>query len=202
MKIKWIIIIILIIVAVMGWQLVFGRPSFDADKIAQSETHMWQAYYTGNKTKIGLELISLLRNQYGLSLLEAKDIGELLASSAMKFRSSKGNYENIVLGDLTEAYRLIKLASGRSFEPENTARAELAWWVARRTPGQGSVEQIGQKITELYELLYETNNSAFVTAGFLRAKAAELRDSGKQNADWDSVNNLLRQSYHELKKGI
>jgi len=187
------------IVIGIGWKLFFTRPAFNADKIAQSETRMWQAYYAGNKTKIGIELIYLLRNQYGLHLLEAKKIGELLASAAMKFRSAKGNYENVVLGDLIEAYLLIKKATGRSFDPEKTARAELAWWVARRTPGQNSVNQVGQKIAELYTLIYETNNSAFVTAGILRAKAAALRDSGQQNADWNEVNELLQQSYRKLQ---
>jgi len=198
-NIKWFILIFVIIIIGVGWKIFFTRPAFNADKIAQSETRMWQAYYAGNKTKIGIELIYLLRNQYGLHLFEAKEIGELLASAAMKFRSAKGNYENVVLGDLTEAYFLIKKATGRSFYPEKTARAELAWWVARRTPGQDSVNQVGQKIAELYTLIYETNNPAFVTAGILRAQAAALRDSGQQNADWDGVNKLLQQSYRKLQ---
>jgi len=155
-NIKWFILIFFVIVIGAGWKIFFTRPSFDADKIAQSETKMWQAYYAGNKTKIGIELIYLLRNQYGLHLFEAKQIGELFASAAMKFRSAKGDYENLVLGDLTEAYLLIKKATGRSFNPKKTARAELAWWVARRTPGQDSVNQVGQKIAELYTLIYET----------------------------------------------
>ena len=199
MNIKWFILIFVIIIIVTGWKIFFTRPAFNADKIAQSETRMWQAYYAGNKTKIGIELIYLLRNQYGLRLFEAKQIGELLASGAMKFRSAKGNYENLVLNDLTKAYLLIKRATGRSFDPEKTARAELAWWVARRTPGQNSVTQVGQKIAELYTLIYETNNPAFATAGFLRAKAAALRDSGQENADWDGVQELLQQSYRKLQ---
>ena len=199
---KWTIAVVMALVVVMGCWLIFGRPSFNADKVAQAETRMWQAYYAGNRVQLGLELISMLRNQYGMSLLEAKETAELLVSSAMDFRSSKGNYENIALGDLTEAYRLIKRTSGRSFDPEEAARAELAWWVVRRTPGQDSAEQVGEKIAELYAILCGSDHPSLLTAGVLRAKAAELRDSGGENADWLRVEDLLKESYRELNKAM
>jgi hypothetical protein len=85
-----------------------------------------------------MEIITLLRGQYGLPLFKAKTIGEFLARAAMKFQSANGDYERIVLPDLTEAYRLIKKSSGKDFDPEKAALGELAWWVARRTPGQNS----------------------------------------------------------------
>ena len=182
--IKWVGFALLALVAVMGWRWIFARPSFDANKVSKAEVHMWQNYYSGNNAVLGLELISLLRNQYGLSLFEATKIGEQFASSAIKFHSARGHYEQIVLSDLTEAYRLIQRATGRSFNPEETARAELTWWVARRTPGQNSVEQVGEKIAELYALLFGKDPAAFRTAGVLRAKAARLRDGGGKDANW------------------
>lgn len=180
----------------------FQRPIFDADKVAETETEMWQAYYTDNKTKLGLLLVSLLRTQYGLSFLEAKEAGELFASSAMKFHSAKGNYDKIVLPDLTKAYTIIKQAKNLSFAPEQASKAELAWWVARRTKGKNSVEQIGSGIGTLYAVIYGQNRPEFKKAGLLRAQAAALRDSGGRNADWIQIEKLLRQSYYELEKGI
>ena len=200
--VKWIVWMLAILATVLVCQAIFGRPSFDPHKVAQAETRMWQAYYSGNRTQLGLELISLLRNQHGLPLLDAKEIAERLASSAMKFHSSRGNYENIVLGDLTEAYRLIKHASGGSFDPEDVARRELAWWVARRTPGNNSAEQVGEKIGELYAHLYGGDHPALLTAGVLRAKATKLRDLGGKDADWVRIEDLLVKSYSELKKAL
>ena len=199
---KWTVIAFLTVATIMGWRFFFSSPSFDANEVARAETRMWQAYYSGDRTELGLQLISLLRNQYGLSLLEAKEIGELLASSALTFRTSTGNSENGALGKLTEAYRLIKRASGRSFDPEKAARAELAWWIARRTPGQDSAEQVGQKIAELYTILCGDGHPSLPAAGLLRSEAAELRDSGGQNADWARIEDLLRQSYSELEKAL
>ena len=199
---KWAILVVVIVLAVVSFWIMVERPSFDADKVAQAETRMWQAYYSGDKTQLGLQLIALLRNQHGLSLLEAKEIGELLASSAMKFRSANGDYESVALPDLSKAYGLIKRATGAPFDPGRVARAELAWWVARRTQGQNSAEQVGKRIAELYALLYGRDRPAFEKAGLLRAQAAEVRDSGGKNSDWVYVEDLLRKSYRELKNGI
>jgi hypothetical protein len=197
----WPILAMVIVLAVVCFRIMVGRPGFDADKVAQAETRMWQAYYSEDKTQLGFQLIALLRNQHGLSLLEAKEIGELLARSAMKFRLAKGDYESVALPDLAKAYSLIKLATGAPFDPDKVARAELAWWVARRTPGQNSTEQVGKRIAELYALLYDRDHPAFEKAGLLRAQAAKMRDSGGKNADWVRVEALLRKSYRELKTG-
>ena len=201
---KWAIPVALVLIAVWGLRITFGRPTFDADKVAQAETRMWQSYYSGDKIQLGLQLIALLRNQHSLSLWEAKEIGELLASSTMKFRSASGDYERVALPDLVKAYVLIKQATGAPFDPDKAARAELAWWVARRTPGQDSGEQVGEKIAELYAVLYGRACPAFYNAGLLRAQAAKMRDSGSrgEGADWIQIEVLLRKSYHELKKGI
>jgi len=201
---KWAILAAVVLIAAWGLRITLGRPSFDADKVAQAETRMWQSYYSGDKIQLGLQLIALLRNQHSLSLWEAKEIGELLASSTMKFRSASGDYERVALPDLVKAYVLIKQATGAPFDPDKAARAELAWWVARRTPGQDSGEQVGEKIAELYAVLYGRACPAFYNAGLLRAQAAKMRDSGSrgEGADWIQIEVLLRKSYHELKKGI
>ena len=201
-SLKWCLAIVLFLAAFAGARFVFGSPKFDPDRVAESETRMWQAYYTGDRTQLGLELISLLRYQYSISLLEARDIAERLANAALKFHAAKGNYETVVLPELTDAYRRIKQASSGTFDPDAVARAELAWWVARRMPGQNSAEQVGEKIAKLYALLYGVDRPSFHTAGRLRAEAAKLRDSGRESTDWKEVQRLLIESYREVQKGM
>ena len=180
---KWIILAAVALSSVWCARTLFWRPPFNPAKVARAETQLWQAYYSDDKTKLGLSVIALLRRQYGLSPFEAKEIGELLAGSALAFRSSHGNYESVALPILTKAYQQIRQATGASFDAEKAASAELAWWVARRTQGQNSAEQVGQRIGELYAVLYGRDSPAFTEAGILRAEAAQLRDSGGKHAD-------------------
>lgn len=199
---KWGVVVVVLAVVLCAFRFVLGRPSFDADKVARAETRMWQAYYGENQAQLALQLVAFLRGQHGLSLWEAKEAGELLARSAMKFRSAGGDYDNASLPELIQAYSLIQRAVHARFDPEQVARAELAWWVARRTQGQNSAEQVGDKIARLYGLLYGKDHQSFLKAGVLRAQAAALRDSGGNAANWEEVGDLLQKSYRELKKAL
>ena len=80
----------------------------------------------------------------------------------------------------------------------DVARAELAWWVARRVPGQNSPEQVGRLIAQEYALLYETSAENVGAAALLRAKAASMRDAQADRPDWPAIAQLLRASYDEL----
>ena len=181
--------------------LLHSRPPFDPAALAEAERGMWQDYYSGRKARLGLKLIAMLRRYYGLTTAEATKIGECLADSAMTFRTARGNYEQKCLPSLKEAYRRIKQATGASFDADAVARAELTWWITRRTPGHNSPEQVGAEIGKLYALLYGGAHPAFVRAGVLRAEAAALRREGGDQADWKCIEELLFESYRELEKG-
>jgi len=196
----WILLSLLVIFVVFACRFLFVHPAFDPDKVAHAETEMWQAYYAGNKTRLAANLVSLFRNQFGLSLPGVTRVGRLYAEAAMKFRGAQGSYDRIVLPDLIQAYAVLKRASDGSFDAEAAARAELAWWVARRTRGQNSAEQVGRKIAELYIVLYGHDDASLQTSGLLRAKAAALRDAGGNDADWTQVEALLQQSYRALRQ--
>lgn len=199
----WTVIAVILIGVIGLFHFAFNRPTFDPNKVAHAERKMWEAYYAHDQSTLALSLISLLRQQYGLTLNEAKRVGEHLANAALKFHSIRSNYENEVSPDLIEAYRLIKEAKKYSFDYEEVARLELAWWVARRTPGQDSTESVGELISELYVTLYGVDHPEFHKAGMLRAQAAALRDNGMNSAeDWNEVEHLLQQSYRDIKEGL
>ncbi|NQT92770.1 MAG: hypothetical protein HQ559_08415 [Lentisphaerae bacterium] len=177
-------------------------PSFDPDKVAEAETKMWKAYYSMDKAGVVAQLRTLIQQQHGVTAQQAREISEAFGRSAMMFELASGNYDVLVLPDLTKAYIMAKAASGASFDPKKAARAELAWWVARRTPGKDSAEQVGKKIAELYTLLFGGKHRSFEKAGLLRAQAAGLRDRGGRNADWARVQKLLQQSYRSIKEPV
>ena len=191
------VVAVLLLSGVLG-RLLFSRPTFSPAAAARAETKMWQAYYAGRQPQLALQLVQLLRTQHGMSAIESKRVGEQFVGAALAFKSARGNYEEIVLPPLTRAYTMLKEATGLAFDPREVAQAELAWWVARRTGGRNSAEHVGAKIAELYATLYGEDHPAFREAGLLRARAARLRDAGGENADWEEIQAMLRQSYTAL----
>ncbi len=85
------------------------------------------------------------------------------------------------------------------FNPRTLARAELAWWVARRTPGENSPDHVGVLMAEAYALMYEAPRAQVMRAALLRAEAAALRDAEAHQPDWDAIGRLLRESYRDLR---
>ena len=103
-----------------------------------------------------------------------------------------------MLPDLEAAYAKAQSWTDAAFDPRAVARAELAWWVARRRPAENSAEQIGALIAQEYALLYETTPENVADSAFLRAKAAAIRDEQAASPDWETIRRLLRASYDEL----
>src|SRR5262245_34667807 len=116
--------------------------AFDPVRLADLETRMWQAYYAKEKVRLFTLLIAMLRDQYHYSWATATLEGFHLARAAATFGDLRGGYD-VVLPDLEAAYTKAKSWTHAEFDPRAVARAELAWWVARRVPGQNSAEQIG-----------------------------------------------------------
>ncbi len=192
------------IVAAFVLALAFTPPrgprtmrQFRPARLADLEVRMWQAYYAKERVRLFGLLVTLLREQYRYSWATASLEGFHLARAAATFGDLKGNYE-VVLPDLEAAYAKARSWTGSSFDPGAVARAELAWWAARRVPGQNSPEQIGRLIAEEYALLYETTPENVGAAALLRAQAAAIRDREADRPDWSTIERLLRASYDEL----
>ena len=174
---------------------------FQPARLADLETRMWQAYYAKENARLFGLLVVMLREQYRYSWATATTQAFHLARAAARFGNLRSNYE-VVLPDLETAYRRAKSWLDADFDPRAVARAELAWWVARRVPGQNAPEQVGRLIAEEYALLYETSVASVTTPALLRAEAAALRDAQATQPDWDRIARLLLQSYTELSLAL
>lgn len=179
-----------------------GAPrhrDFDPAAVASAETAMWKAYYARRPDLVLAGMARLLQEQAGLKPEQAAEVARPLAMAAAKFQMASGNYEAVALPDLVAGYRRMKQFTGAAYDPERVAKAELEWWVRRRTPGRDSAESVGEAIAALYAELYGKRNAAIGRAGLLRAQAAQLRDSG---GDWKRIEELLRASHESLLAGI
>jgi hypothetical protein len=174
---------------------------FDADRLASLETRMWQAYYAKQRGRLFGLLVTMLHEQYHYSWATATVEGFHLARAASTFADLTDHYE-VVLPDLEAAYGKVRAWTGAPFDAGAVARAELAWWEARRIPGRNSPEQVGQLIAEEYALLYESSPAAMAAPAYLRAQAAAQRDAHAERPDWDAIGRLLRDSYRELRLAL
>lgn len=197
-----VIVAVVVILYTAGSRAFSESPVLDTDKIAAAETRMWRAYYARDLPRLHGEMAALLRAQFRIPPADAERIAKSLVGAAMKFATGGGNYEQVVLPDLEVAYLQLRALLKLSFDPREAARAELAWWVARRTPGRDNPQQVGRQIARLYSVIYGAERPAFVEAGILRAEAAQLRDRSGPNCDWTKVEGLLRRSYRVLAGAV
>jgi hypothetical protein len=175
---------------------------FDADRLADLEVGMWQAYYGKERVRLFGLLVTMLHEQYHYSWATAARQGFYLARAAANFGDARGNYEPLVLPDLELAYATAKDWLGAGFDPPAVACAELAWWIARRVPGQNSPEQVGALMARAYGLLYEAPESTMTSAATLRAQAARLHDLQEKQPAWPTIRDMLRRSYGELHAAV
>ncbi len=181
-----------------------GRADFDPKAVGQAETRMWRAYYSGDVFTLGREMLALQMSELGISASDALAIGEPLARAAATFSNVHENYERDVLPGLVEGYTRMAKVVGATWDPTAAAKAELAWWLARRTPGENAPKNVGRLIADLYALLYGKHNADIDRAGLLRAEAANQRDKEAargQTPSWSAIEAKLVESYAALKKG-
>lgn len=204
---KWLVAAIVLLAIAVAFA--FVAPSgprslrvFDPDRTADLELDMWQAYYAKRNVRLFADLITLLHEQNRYSWAEATRAGFHLARAAARFGNLRSDYEPAVLPDLVAAYTIERDWMGARFDPSAVARAELAWWIARRVAGQNSAEHVGALIGEENALLYDVPRDRVLEASTLRARAGKLRDDGGEQADWTTVSDLLHQSYRTLHSAV
>jgi hypothetical protein len=174
---------------------------FDPDRLASLETRIWQAYDAKERGRLFALLVTLLHEQYHYSWATASLEGFHLARAAATF-ADRTDHDEVVLPDLEAAYAKVRAWTGATFDAAAVARAELAWWEARRIPGRNSPDQVAQLIAREYALLYESSQPAMEASALLRAQAASLRDAHAEHPDWDAIGQLLRDSYRELRLAL
>lgn len=200
--------VVTLVIALTVYAVFIAAPSgprslrvFDPDRTAELELDMWRAYYDRRTVRLFTGLVTLTHEQYRYPWGKAVRASFHLARAAATFAKIREDYDQ-VLPDLRRAYAIAQSWTAARFDPAMVARAELAWWVARRVPGQDSPEQVGGLIADENALLYEVPRERVLAASILRARAGKLRDIGGDRADWATVADLLVQSYRALHAAV
>lgn len=172
--------------------------NLDPVAMARAETRMWRAYYGHDWPRLFREVIALLRKQFSLGAVSAIRVAFWFGLAARNFRLSLFSHPRPVLPHLVAGYSIVKRRGGHAFDPLEAAKAELAWWEARRVEGCDSPQQVGSLIARLYAVLVGGEVSRFQEAGVARATAAKLRDDTEGETDWERIQALLEVAYRGL----
>jgi hypothetical protein len=173
---------------------------FDPDRLARLEIRVWQAGVNQQPLSHFSLAATLERERYRYSWAMAGVEAWRLerAASAFDRRTDDGGD---ALSHLESAYEGLRTWTGASFDPHAVARAELAWWRARRVPGNNA-ESIGALIADEYAQLYDSSRERMAAAALLRAQAMALRDAHAGAPDWSAVTRLLQDAYRELQMAL
>jgi hypothetical protein len=124
--------------------------------------------------------------------------------AASSFQASRSRQEaERAIPALVEYFKAVAPGAASAFSAEAAAHAELDWWQARREAVPPS--EYGLTIARVAAMLYGVDNATLRQAGILRAQAMNYRDTRKAtvtDADWQSIDEQLTQSYSLLKKAI
>ena len=171
---------------------------FDPDRLASLEIRIWQADVSRQQLRHVSLVAAMVRQRYHYSWAMAALEAWRLERAASAFdRRTDGE----ALSDLETAYEALRAWTGAGFDPRAVARAELAWWQARRVPGNNA-EPIGALIADEYAQLYDSSRERMAAAALLRAQAMALRDAHAAAPDWSAVTRLLQESWRELQMAL
>lgn len=175
-----------------------------ARNIAKAETVMWKSYYRKDVISLRKELEKIIIEQFNLNKSSALKVANHFSLASFKFILSGNKAKSMILSELEKGYKIICEETNGTWSYKAAAKAELNWWVLRRTPGKNSAENVGDAIADLYQILYGKTNSKIEKAGYFRAKASKYRDMAsidKKKIDWKKIEKLLYASYSCLIQG-
>lgn len=179
--------------------------TFDPAVAARLETQAWRHYYEKNYLRLGTSLYILCREQTGAAPARSAQIVWHAARAAKIFQRSTNRQEAMLALPSTEKYyRAIARASGEPFDINQAAQFEVEWWQQRRE--KVPPEVYAQTIADSVAAVYSTRNADIEQAAQLRAQAMAYRDARRNGemtpADWQHIEQILRQTYQHLLHGL
>lgn len=182
--------------------------NFDYREIARMDAQMWHSYYAREHLKLFNQLASLLRRQYNTPLLRSYVIACHAARAAFVFKDGKNRMEyQKAIPHLVRLYTAINRMSSESFDPEMAARLELEWWIIHRQREKHGPVDLEVALARTAALIYHQPARKMLLHARYRAAAMHIRDAraaqgGLQEEDWQQIEKLLLQSWHELWKAV
>ncbi|AQG81862.1 hypothetical protein [Spirosoma montaniterrae] len=179
---------------------------FDPAEVARLDGLMWRSYYERKPLLLFWQSAELLRKQVHAPFWRSFVISYHAAKAAFVFKDGKNRADyNRALPDLNAFYEGINQLSKRPVDVSKAARNELEWWIIRREREQHPPAEWAALQTQVVADLYHVPPATCTDYGRLRTEAMLFRDQRGEaitEADWQRIDNLLRQSYQSLYQAV
>ena len=183
--------------------------NFDPHKIAHYEKENYVAYYQKDWLKLLRVSVSLVKESFGLSWLQAAYGAYLVARAEIAFAPFPDNDIPKAEAYMTRFYQFIKNVHREDFDVRRAAHLEVNWWsVHRKLFGNAGNQELVEALTDLYAEAYGIEPAKVQVSARQRAQGmlySDLWVNAGKPADSPLLvqeEDALLQSYTSLKDAI
>jgi hypothetical protein len=172
--------------------------AFDPDVLAHREAAVWRAEGAGEDFSVYFAMVLQMREQERYTWFRAAQAGFYSARALMTFDGVHSHYEQ-VLPDLEDAATIERDWMITPMNPADVARAELNWWMSRRSRDFHTVDAVSSLMADAYGARYHMDADRLRAAATLRTQALLQWDESRSDPDWTSIERRLAEAYKALK---
>lgn len=191
---------------------------FDPDRIARLETESWRAYYDRAWLKMARVLVTLHREQFGLSPWRALLATLRSSRAAIAFAPLQDNDPDKARRLLVPYYREVRRALGSAAGAATLAEREIDYWIVHRqlaiarkaNPAASDpdalddIQPMVDAFARLHAALFNSTPEEMRASAEYRALAAKAVDritggyADDIPADWARTEDYLRRAYRAV----
>jgi hypothetical protein len=173
---------------------------FDSSTVARYEKENYVAYYQKDWLKLLRVSVGLVKESFGLSLIQAIYGAYLVARAEIAFAPFPDNDVARAQAYMRRFYQFIKQVHHGAFDVEQAARLGVNWWIVhRKLFGNPDNHELVDALADAYAVVYGVRADQVRQAAYYRAMGMLYSDQWVN--DGREVNSpLLEREEEELVK--
>jgi hypothetical protein len=183
--------------------------NFDARRVAHYEKENYVAYYRKDWLELLRVSVSLVRETFSLSWMQAAFGAYLVARAEIAFAPFPDNDVPKAEAYMTRFYELVKHVHGAELDARRAAALDVGWWIVhRRLFGNARNQELAEALQTLYAVAYGVDPHKVQPAAALRAEGMLYSDLWVNEGKLDDSPLLAReeqalyQSYVALQQAL
>ena len=142
----------------------------DPRKLAHYEKENYVAYYEKDWLKLLRVSVGMIKESFGLSILQAVYGAYLIARAEIAFAPLPNNDIPRTEAYVRRFYQFIKKTHREDFDVEKATTLEVNWWgIHRKLFGNQDNQELVDALARLYQEIYGTESKKFNEAAYHRA---------------------------------